>query len=56
MRPSENLTKGTPIPSSLTDEELIRFCDRYAHTCGIPSDFQHELLKRFTSLVDNVTQ
>ena len=52
MRPNENLKRSSILPSSLTDKELVRFADRYYHTCGIPSDFQHELLKRFAERVD----
>lgn len=44
-------TRGTPLPSSLTDKELIKFADRYISLAGLPYDFQRELLKRFEDRV-----
>lgn len=46
-------TRSTPIPGALSDKELIRFADRYINTCGLPTDYQRELLKRFEEKVVN---
>lgn len=46
-------TRNTLLPGSLTDKELIRYADKYLHTCGLPHDFQVELLKRFEDKVNN---
>lgn len=46
-------TRNTPLPNSLTDQELVRFADRYIHTSGLPSDYQRELLKRFEDKINN---
>jgi hypothetical protein len=46
-------TRTTPLPNSLTDQELVVFADRYIHTSGLPSDYQRELLKRFENKINN---
>jgi hypothetical protein len=46
-------TRNTPLPNALTDQELVRFADRYIHTSGLPSDYQRELLKRFEDKLNN---
>lgn len=46
-------TRNTPVPTSLTDQELVRFADRFIHTSGLPSDYQRELLKRFEDKLNN---
>jgi hypothetical protein len=46
-------TRTTPLPNSLTDQELVKFADRYIHTSGLPSDYQRELLKRFENKLNN---
>lgn len=52
--PTEQVeTRVTPVPNSLTDQELVRFADRYIHTSGLPSDYQRELLKRFEDKLNN---
>ena len=53
MCPEQVETRTTPVPNSLTDQELIRFADRYLHTSGLPSDYQRELLKRFDDIVNS---
>lgn len=40
-----------PYAPSLTDKELINFCERYLPK-GLPPDYQAEILKRFTKLTD----
>lgn len=50
---TEQITKSTILPGTLSDQELIRFADRYIHTSGLPSDYQRELLKRFEAMVNN---
>lgn len=44
--------KDTILPGSLSDKELIRFAYDLFYTRGLPSDFQHELIKRFEALVN----
>jgi hypothetical protein len=53
MCPEQVETRTTPLPNSLTDQELVKFADRYIHTSGLPSDYQRELLKRFEDKLSN---
>jgi len=41
-----------PYAPSLTDKELVSFCERYLPK-GLPPDYQCELLKRFAKLTHN---
>lgn len=53
MCPEQVETRTTPLPNSLTDQELVKFADRYIHTSGLPSDYQRELLKRFEDILNS---
>lgn len=44
--------RDTILPGSLSDKELLRFAYDLFHTRGLPSDYQHELLKRFDEKVN----
>lgn len=52
MCPEQVETKGSILPNTLTDRELIKFADRYIQTSGLPSDYQRELLERFNAIVN----
>lgn len=42
------------LPNTLTDRELANFSERLIQTSGLPSDFQHELLRRFEEKLDKL--
>ena len=42
----------TPIyPPSLSDLELLRFCEEYVYTQGLPISFQKEVVRRFADKI-----
>jgi len=42
----------TPIhPPILSDLELLRFCEEYVYTQGLPINFQKEIVRRFADKI-----
>ena len=42
----------TPIyPPTLTDLELLRFCEDHVYTHGLPISFQKEVVRRFADKI-----
>jgi len=42
----------TPIyPPTLSDLELLRFCEEQVYTQGLPINFQKELVRRFADKI-----
>jgi len=42
----------TPIhPPTLSDLELLRFCEEYVYTQGLPINFQKEIVRRFADKI-----
>ena len=40
-------------PSSLTNKELVEYAERYLHTNGLSAEWQREIVKRFSALINN---
>jgi hypothetical protein len=53
MCPEQIETKSSILPNVLTDRELVKFADRYIQTTGLPSNYQRELLKRFSDKLNS---
>ena len=42
----------SPIyPPTLTDLELLRFCEEHVYTQGLPISFQKEIVRRFADKI-----